>query len=100
MKNSSKKRARYVEKCLIEKYGLLMRLRNVADEMGVSQESLRSTMRRAATLGVQYLKRHKLRFGRRIRYPARAVAESLVLDNEELHELMRELDEGGLENVA
>ena len=73
-----------VRQVLTEQYGPLLRHDQVAKVLDVSPESLGNTMRRSREPNVVYLKLKKLRFGRRVRYSATAVAEALVLDHIEL----------------
>lgn len=79
---------------LTEQYGPLLRHDQVAKVLDVSPESLGNTMRRSREPNVMYLKRKKLRFGRRVRYSAIAVAEALVLDHDELKRRMSVSDIG------
>lgn len=89
-----------VQKLLTEQYGPLMRHDQVAEVLDVSPESLGNTMRRSHEPNVVYLKRNKLRFGRRVRYSAIAVAEALVLDQAELARRLEGFVEGGTSNVG
>lgn len=77
-----------VRHALTERYGPLLRHDQVAEVLDVSPESLGNTMRRSREPNVVYLKLKKLRFGRRVRYSAIAVAEALVLDHGELNRRM------------
>ncbi|NNE34847.1 MAG: hypothetical protein HKN13_06405 [Rhodothermales bacterium] len=77
-----------------------MRHDQVAEVLDVSPESLGNTLRRSHEPNVVYLKHNKLRFGRRVRYSAIAVAEALVLDHAELSRRLEDLDEGGAANVG
>ena len=79
-------------------YGLYMRHRQLAELMGISAKSLGNTMRRSQEPNIVYLRRNKVRLGRRIRYPVRCVAEALVLENEELARRLKECDAGGSAN--
>jgi len=88
-----------VQKLLTEQYGPLMR-HQVAEVLDVSPESLGNTMRRSHEPNVVYLRRNKLRFGRRVRYSAIAVAEALVLDHAELARRLDGFVEGGTANVG
>ena len=88
-----------VQKMLTEQYGALMRHDQVAEVLDVSPESLGNTMRRSHEPNVVYLKRNKLRFGRRVRYSAIAVAEALVLDHAELTRRLEVFIEAGAANV-
>lgn len=87
-----------VQQELTTTYGPFLRHRHVAEVLDVSPESLRNTLRRSRQPNVVYLGLNKLRFGRRIRYSAKCVAEALVLDGRELERRMKELDQGGSEN--
>tara|TARA_R110002049_G_scaffold20717_6_gene75925 strand:- start:6410 stop:6724 length:315 start_codon:yes stop_codon:yes gene_type:complete len=89
-----------VQKMLTEHYGPLMRHDQVAEVLDVSPESLGNTMRRSHEPNVVYLKRNKLRFGRRVRYSAITVAEALVLDHAELARRLEGFVEGGAANVG
>ena len=89
-----------VQKMLTEQYGPLMRHDQVAEVLDVSPESLGNTMRRSHEPNVVYLKRNKLRFGRRVRYSAIAVAEALVLDHAELARRLEGIAEGVAANVG
>jgi hypothetical protein len=84
-----------VQRMLTEQYGPLMRHDQVAEVLDVSPESLGNTMRRSHEPNVVYLKRNKLRFGRRVRYSAIAVAEALVLDHAELARRLEGFIEAG-----
>ncbi|MEX0706504.1 MAG: hypothetical protein WD078_00965 [Woeseia sp.] len=79
---------------LTERYGPLLRHDQVAKVLDVSPESLGNTLRRSREPNVMYLKKKKLRFGRRVRYSAIAVAEALVLDHDELTRRMSVADRG------
>lgn len=79
---------------LTEQYGPLLRHDQVAKVLDVSPESLGNTLRRSREPNVMYLKRKKLRFGRRVRYSAITVAEALVLDHDELKRRMSVADRG------
>lgn len=83
-----------VRRALMEQYGPLLRHDQVAEVLDVSPESLGNTMRRSREPNVVYLKLQKLRFGRRVRYSAKAVAEALVLDHDELSQRMSIADGG------
>lgn len=89
-----------VQKMLTAQYGPLMRHDQVAEVLDVSPESLGNTMRRSLEPNVVYLKLNKLRFGRRVRYSAIAVAEALVLDHEELARRLESVGQGGTANVG
>lgn len=89
-----------VQKLLTEQYGPLMRHDQVAEFLDVSPESLGNTMRRSHEPNVVYLRRNKLRFGRRVRYSAIAVAEALVLDHAELKRRLEDFVEAGTANVG
>lgn len=89
-----------VQKLLTEQYGPLLRHDQVAEILDVSPESLGNTMRRSHDPNVVYLRRNKLRFGRRVRYSAIAVAEALVLDHAELERRLEDFVEGGAANVG
>lgn len=79
-------------------YGGFLEPKDVADVFDVSLESLRSTIRRSKEPNVVYLRRHKLRFGRRVRFPAQAVAEALLLDAVEIESRLKKSNEGVAEN--
>jgi len=87
-----------VQQELTAQYGPFLRHRHVAEVLDVSPESLRNTLRRSRQANVVYLGLNKLRFGRRIRYTAKCVAEALVLDGHELERRMKESDAGGSDN--
>ena len=89
-----------VQKMLTEQYGPLLRHDQVAEVLDVSPESLGNTLRRSLEPNVLYLRRNKLRFGRRVRYSAVAVAEALVLDHAELTRRLNDFVEGGAANVG
>lgn len=89
-----------VQKMLTEQYGPLMRHDQVAEVLDVSPESLGNTLRRSLEPNVLYLRRNKLRFGRRVRYSAIAVAEALVLDHAELTRRLNSFADGGAANVG
>ncbi len=84
-----------ISHALTEQYGPLLRHNQVAEVLDVSPESLGNTMRRSREPNVVYLKCKKLRFGRRVRYSAVAVAEALVLDHGELHRRLAEAKKDG-----
>lgn len=84
-----------LQQLLTAEYGPFLQHHQVAEVLSVSPESLSNTMRRSREPNVVYLRLKKLRFGRRVRYSAIAVAEALALDHSEIKRRLQASDEGG-----
>jgi len=80
---------------LIARYGPYLRREDIAEIWDTSTASLGNTMRRSKEPSVVFLRRSRIRFGRRFRYPAENVAKAIVLGDGELEQQMRVLDKEG-----
>ena len=69
---------------LVAKYGAFLRISDLAKMLKTSPESLQNTMRTSREANVRYLRANRRRFGRRIYFPAAAVAAAMTLDPEDL----------------
>lgn len=87
-----------VKEDLVATYGPYLTRQNLAEIWETSPESLGNTMLRSKEPGVIFLRRSKIRFGRRLRYPAESVAKAMVLDDDELKRLIGDAKKGSVAN--
>ena len=87
-----------VKEGLIALYGPYLRRQDIAEIYDTSTSSLGNTMRRSDKPSVVFLRRSRIRLGRRSRYPAENVAMAIVLDDDELEQLMQEKNEGRIKH--
>lgn len=70
------------EAFLLEEYGPLMTLAQVAEVLGVSVESFRNTLFSSLDPAIRCLRAAKIRCGRRVRIPTAAVVEAFFAVDE------------------
>lgn len=73
---------------LTSQYGAFLRKSDLAKVLSTSPESLQNTLREGREPNVVYLRENKLRFGRRVFFAARTVAEALILDQKEIQRIL------------
>ena len=69
---------------LRDQFGVLIRKSDLAKMLQISPENMQNTLRSSCDPRAQYIAKNKKRFGRRVFFPTHAVAEAIVLDDDEL----------------
>ncbi len=69
---------------LRDQFGILIRNSDLAKLLQISPANMQKTLRTSRDPRARYIAKIKRRFGRRVFFPTRWVAEALVLDEDEL----------------
>jgi hypothetical protein len=79
---NSKSRSAAIRSALLKRldadYGPLMAVGDIAEMFRISRESFGNTLRTSPDPRIQFLRRSKIRLGRRVRFPTDAVVSALL----------------------
>ena len=84
MSYTKQKTFEQTKQTLVATYGAFLRISDLAKVLKTSPESFQNTMSSSREANVLYLRANRRRFGRRVYFPAAAVAAAMTLDPEDL----------------